>query len=71
MSDIPLPEGIIRGIEQDGYRLWRGVPYAKPPIGKLRWKAPQPPEPWAGLRMATKPVPKPWQPISTGGMPSA
>lgn len=71
MSDIPLPEGIIRGIEQDGYRLWRGVPYAKPPIGKLRWKAPQPPEPWAGLRMATKPVPKPWQPISTGGMPSS
>ncbi len=31
---------------------WRGVPYAKPPIGELRWRAPQPPEAWTGVREA-------------------
>lgn len=34
--------------------VWRGVPYAKPPIGELRWKAPEDPEPWNGVRQAKK-----------------
>lgn len=71
MIDITLPEGVIRGIENDGYRLWHGVPYAKPPIEEHRWKAPQPPEKWVGVRMATEPAAKPWQPASSGGMPSS
>jgi len=33
--------------------VWKGVPYAKPPVGELRWKAPQEPEPWQGVRHST------------------
>ena len=31
---------------------WKGVPYAKPPVGDLRWKAPEEPESWKGARFA-------------------
>lgn len=33
---------------------WKGVPYAKPPVGDLRWRAPQDPEPWEGILDATE-----------------
>jgi para-nitrobenzyl esterase len=33
--------------------VWKGLPYAKPPVGQLRWKAPQDPEPWRGVRYST------------------
>ena len=35
-----------------GVRSFKGIPYSKPPIGVLRWKAPQPAENWTGLRSA-------------------
>ena len=38
--------------------IWKGVPYAEPPVGDLRWKAPQTPEPWSGIRKAIDPAPK-------------
>jgi para-nitrobenzyl esterase len=44
--------GKIRGFERDGVRIWRGIPYALPPIGKLRYKAPKPVEPWQGIKDA-------------------
>lgn len=66
MPDVTLPEGVIRGIELEGYCLWRSVPYGRPPIDDLRWRAPQPPEPWTGIRQATESAPKPWQPTKPG-----
>ena len=44
--------GKVRGIAADDPRItvFKGVPFAKPPVGKLRWKAPEPPEPWEGVR---------------------
>jgi para-nitrobenzyl esterase len=38
--------------------VWKGVPYAKPPVGDLRWKTPEDPEPWHGVRDATLPAAK-------------
>lgn len=35
-----------------GVRLFRGIPYAAPPIGNLRWRAPQPVVPWQGVKRA-------------------
>ncbi len=36
--------------DKDGTWVWKAVPYARPPVGELRWKAPQEPEPWSGVR---------------------
>jgi para-nitrobenzyl esterase len=38
--------------------VWKGVPYAKPPVGDLRWAAPEDPDPWHGVRDATLPAKK-------------
>jgi para-nitrobenzyl esterase len=43
--------GAIQGREDaDRTLVWKGVPYARPPVGELRWRAPQDPLPWAGVR---------------------
>ena len=45
--------GQVRGAEiADGILGWRGIPYARPPIGALRFRPPEPPEPWSGVRDA-------------------
>lgn len=41
--------------------VFKGVPYAKPPVGALRWRLPQPVEPWDGVRMADHFPPIGWQ----------
>ena len=44
--------GSIEGIKEDGLFIFKGVPYAAPPVGHLRWMPPRPPEPWQGVRPA-------------------
>ena len=46
--------GTLRGIEADGLSIFKGVPFAQPPVGDLRWRAPQPVQPWQGERDATE-----------------
>ncbi len=48
------PNGILEGVvSPDGkVRTFKGIPYAAPPIGPLRWKPPQPATPWTGVRKA-------------------
>lgn len=42
--------GVVEGFARDGVNRWRSIPYAQPPIGPLRFRAPQPPQPWSGVR---------------------
>ncbi|MFT3663859.1 carboxylesterase/lipase family protein [Piscinibacter sp.] len=49
--------GAVRGTDdsaQSGTWAWKGIPFAKPPVGALRWKAPADPEAWSGTRDASK-----------------
>jgi len=46
--------GKVQGLKEDETLIWRGIPYAKPPVGSLRWKAPQNPEAWNGVLNATQ-----------------
>lgn len=46
--------GQVEGIVDDGVAVWKGVPYAAPPTGDLRLRAPRDPSPWTGLRDATR-----------------
>jgi para-nitrobenzyl esterase len=42
--------GIVEGFTRDGVNRWRSIPYARSPVGPLRFRAPQPAEPWSGVR---------------------
>ena len=55
-------DGLVRGVAESGGYVFRGLPYATPPTGELRWKAPQPPASWDGVRDATKFAPNCPQP---------
>ena len=47
--------GPIKGFEDEaGTWVWKAIPYAKPPVGELRWKAPQDPDPWNVTREETE-----------------
>ena len=42
--------GTVEGFTRDGVTRWRSIPYARPPVGDLRFRAPQPAQPWSGVR---------------------
>src|SRR6201993_4306791 len=42
--------GTVEGFTRDGVNRWRSIPYARPPVGRLRFRAPQPAQPWSGVR---------------------
>ena len=49
---ISVDGGQIAGTAADGVRVYKGIPFAAPPVGDLRWKAPQPVAAWSGVRHA-------------------
>ena len=53
-TQVTTKAGILEGTASDGgrVRVFKGIPYAAPPVGALRWKAPQPLAPWTGTRKA-------------------
>jgi para-nitrobenzyl esterase len=50
--------GVLRGVVADDHRLFAGIPYAAPPIGPLRFRAPEPSSGWTGERDATRAGPR-------------
>jgi para-nitrobenzyl esterase len=51
---VHLASGGLRGVTQNATTVFKGIPYAAPPVGDLRWREPQPPTAWRGIRDATK-----------------
>ncbi len=47
---ITTASGKLSGIEENGIQIFKGIPFAAPPVGDLRWKAPQPVTPWNGVK---------------------
>lgn len=67
-TQVKTAEGILEGKDLSGITVFKGVPFAAPPVGNLRWKAPQPIEKWEGVRKATEYGPNPMQEALFGDM---
>ena len=59
---VETREGRLAGVERRGIHLFRGIRYARPPVGALRFQPPQPPEAWGGIRPAEEVGPAATQP---------
>lgn len=64
---VRAPAGAVRGVEADGLRVFKGVPYAAAPVGALRWKPPAEAPSWTGVRDALDYGPACWQPKPRAG----
>jgi len=64
-NQVKTELGIVEGTIEDSLRVFKGIPFAAPPVGDLRWKTPQTASPWDTVLMATKYAPAAFQ----GGNP--
>ncbi len=51
---VKTANGILEGVNESGIQSFKGIPFAQPPVGNLRWKEPQPVQNWMGVRKANK-----------------
>ena len=65
---VETGNGILEGINESGIKVFKGVPFAAPPVGNLRWAAPQPVQKWDGIRKADEFGPNPMQENVFGDM---
>jgi para-nitrobenzyl esterase len=68
---VTVQQGELVGAADDGVLRYQGIPYAAPPVGKLRWEPPQPPQPWTGTQSATEPGARCAQLAAPPGTPHA
>ena len=54
MSVVEIASGKLGGVDVGAAEVFRGIPFARPPTGELRFRAPEPPEPWPGIRPADR-----------------
>src|SRR3954447_2017627 len=54
MTVVDTTSGKLEGLAEGGLHVFRGIPFAAPPIGDLRLRAPRPVDPWAGVRPANE-----------------
>ncbi len=64
---VTVAQGQLTGVynEDETVEVYAGIPYAKPPVGDLRWREPQPPESWEGVRVCDTFAPMSMQPRSS------
>lgn len=62
---VKIENGLLQGTSENELKVFKGIPFAAPPIGELRWRAPQPVENWEGIKQAIEYAPAPIQ----GGNP--
>jgi para-nitrobenzyl esterase len=60
--------GLVQGVAERDLAVYRGIPFAAPPVGDLRWRAPQPAATWEGVRETVKFAPDPYQGDGKGGV---
>jgi para-nitrobenzyl esterase len=58
---VKTEAGLVSGTTSKGITIFKGVPFAQPPVGDLRWKEPLPSKPWQGILACTKFGPSPYQ----------
>ena len=51
---VKTANGVLEGVDESGVKIFKGVPFAAPPVGNLRWREPQPVQNWSGVRKADK-----------------
>jgi para-nitrobenzyl esterase len=51
---VKIDTGLITGTIRGGVNVFKGIPYAAPPVGEFRWRAPQPAAAWSGIRVADR-----------------
>src|SRR5215471_8726298 len=66
---VHTDNGVVRGVAVPGGYSFRGLPYAAPPTGNLRWRPPAPPADWRGVRDATQFAPSCPQPVPNPSLP--
>jgi para-nitrobenzyl esterase len=54
VRDVEVTGGKVSGVVSNGIASFKGIPFAAPPVGPLRWKAPQPVIPWTAVKQATE-----------------
>jgi para-nitrobenzyl esterase len=54
VSTVEIAQGRLQGFTKDGVLRFNGIPYARPPVGALRWRPAEAPEPWTGIRDAAR-----------------
>ena len=60
-SSVPVTGGTVAGVRTNELTVFKGIPFAAPPVGPLRWRSPQPVVPWTGVRPAEEFGPSPQQ----------
>ena len=60
-APVRVEGGMLQGTSEDGLRVYRGIPFAAPPVGDLRWRAPRPAANWEGVKPADKFGPRCYQ----------
>lgn len=63
---IKVEHGLVQGTYEDGLMVYKGIPFAAPPVGDLRWRAPQPLAKWDGVLKANQFGPSPIQGMRMG-----